>query len=1382
MYDFVTLDKEWNAKEQRYIYRPAFIAKSTIRDLMTRGRDFYAIYDPETGLWETNYNKALEMIDHQIREAAEKDAGPDAMADPAHKPKILRLVDTKNGLIDKFAKFVTKDLKDNYHELNQKMIFSNTEVKKEDYATRRLEYPLIEEPTPYYDKLCDTLYLPDERQKWEWLVGSVIAGEQQKIQKMLVFYGEPGTGKSTIIDKVLVDCVFGGKDGGYSSEFEANNLVGKDSFGTDFLENSALFVYDNDAELGIINSKTTLNKIISHESVVVNVKFKSKFTVRPRCILVIGSNEPVQLAPNSGMNRRLIDIRPTGNLIPPEVYDDILDHLPYERSGIAWRCYSVYKKLGKNYYKNYVAEDMLTATSPFQNFVVENYYELKDGISLANAYQLYCSYAEACNFKTTMVRYKFRDTLKLYYDSYKDQHFDGFRHSKIGIKVEEEKGCEEESIDTNVSWLCFDRDVSILDDILRDCPAQYTNSSGNPITNWDNVDTHLCNIDTHKLHFVRVPLNHIVIDFDIKDENGKSLTKNMEAANKFPPTYAELSKSGSGIHLHYIYAGDPNDLAAVFGPNIEIKVFNGKSALRRKLTKCNGLDVAPIASGLPFKEQKMVSNSDFEGEQKLRNTIIKTIKREIALIPSTKCGVDFIETLLKNAYASGGRYDVRDLQQYVTAFAAESHNHGPECVARSAKFQYVCKAILDEEKELLKKEEDFPEDAPIIIFDVEIYPSSEQVGITKGTRANLPARFIVCWKFLGNDNVQKMLNPSPEELKKIFMDRKYRPIGFNNLPYDNHMIWARMQGYTEEELYRLSCKLIDKHLSRDAKFGQAKHLSYTDILDYCSAANKMSLKKWEYKLQKKFAKDHPGEPNPHIHKEWNIPWNLPITDKEAIEATDYCCNDVRETEGVFLATQDDFEARLMLAQMSGLTPNDSTNAHTTEILTHGYKDPTQEYVYTDLSTIFPGYEYNEYGIDPSRYDGEKIVRGKSIYMGKDPGEGGYAICPKPGMYTNVALLDVASMHPHSAIKLNIFGDEITKRYENLVEGRVAVKHIREIGDDAYQDAVHRIGSVVVDALKGSSGDELKKKCKSIANALKTAINAVYGLTSAKFQNRLRDPRNVDNIIAKYGALFMITLRKKVEEMGYTVVHIKTDSIKIANADKRIVDFVNKMGKEYGYTFEHEATYDKICIVNDAVYIAKYMDPNECEKIYGYAPEENKDHYEEGTPWTATGTQFQVPYVYKKLFSGEEIEFEDLCETKTVQAGTLNIMYTDGDESFIKPVGGNEELFESDNSGDPNVSFVGRVGLFCPVLPPHGGDLVRINEGKAYAVTGTKGFKWVEADTARLHQDWVDETYYKNLCDKAIETINQYGSYESFISDDFGINYIPDGVDEEVPFE
>jgi len=98
------------------------------------------------------------------------------------------------------------------------------------------------------------------------------------------------------------------------------------------------------------------------------------------------------------------------------------------------------------------------------------------------------------------------------------------------------------------------------------------------------------------------------------------------------------------------------------------------------------------------------------------------------------------------------------------------------------------------------------------------------------------------------------------------------------------------------------------------------------------------------------------------------------------------------------------------------------------------------------------------------------------------------------------------------------------------------------------------------------------------------------------------------------------------------------------------------GEIYGYTFEHEATYDKMCLVNDAVYIAKYASKEQCEDLYDYIPEDNKKN---AGQWTATGTQFQVPYVFKKLFSKEEVTFDDMCETKSVTSA----LYLDMNEDL-----------------------------------------------------------------------------------------------------------------------
>ena len=1339
MFDFLRVNKTY--RSGRYHYKPTFIVKSSAKDIMTRGGEFYAFYDETTGLWSRSKTNLFEKIDEMVRNYAKEEMGELYLADKEHGAVIVEMSDSANELSTQFKRFCDS-MGDHWNGLDQKMVFSNTEIKRTDYATKTLDYPLQEGPTTYYETLTDVLYLPDEREKWEWAVGCMIAGDQRKIQKMFAFYGEPGTGKSTVIGKIIADLIMGGYEMGYATKFEANLLCGGNDFGTDFLENDSVLVYDDDAEMGMITVRSTLNKIISHEPIRVNIKFKKPFITRPNCVMFVGTNDPIQLSPNSGMKRRLIDIRPTGNLLTAEAYDECMEHLPFERSGIAWRCLETYKRLGKSYYDHYIAEDMMARTSPFHNFVIENVMELKDGISLAKAYDIYIKYAEICKFQNELVRYKFRDTLKLYFDKYEDTKFSGFRWEKIGKARPVEVPLELKS------WLNFDCEKSLLDNDYISQPAQYANADGLPSKKWENVKTTLADIDTSKLHYVKVPNEtHIVADFDIKDEDGnKSLEKNMEAASKFPPTYAELSKSGCGIHLHYIYTGgDPKDLSRIFDNNVEIKVFTGNSALRRQVTRCNDIPIAEISSGLPMKEvkggQKMIDWDGYKNEKVLRAMIIKNLKKEYH--PATKPSVDYINDLLNKAYESGATYDVRDMQNDILAFAMGSTHKADYCVGLVANMRFCSKDIAD------KESEDYvvDENAEKIIFDVEISPNylqylayctANNLPINHTIPKDTPAHFLICWKFLGDDKkVQKMLDPSPKDVEKLF---KYAMIGFNNRNYDNHMVWAASQGYTPAELYSLNTKIIGEN-SKAAKFGQAYNLSYTDIYDFASAGNKQGLKKWEIDLGIK-------------HLEWNRPWYEPIPDSRLVNWCEYCSNDVVSTEKVFYHLQDDFEAREILAKIAGGTVNDTTNSLTTRLLTHDIDDPQSQYIYTDLSTIFPGYEHHPEGIPKERYSdkpGTKVSTRKSIFEGEDPSEGGYANCPNPGVYFDVDLFDIASMHPHSAIALKIFGKIITKRFENLVEARVAIKHIKEIGDEAYNEALKRVDAikdgsskVIEEILKGLSGDALKKKCKAIANALKTAINSVYGLTSAKFDNKLRDPRNIDNIVAKYGALFMISLKHRLEDMGVTVVHIKTDSIKVANCDAKIKKFIFDYGKKYGFTFEHEAHYSKMCIIDDAQYIA-YEDEADGEKL-------------EEPFWTVTGAKFAPPYLFKSLFTHEPIEFNDFPETKSVSDASIYIC-EDGIEKFV-----------------------GRIGSFVAVKDGFGGDLKRVKGDKEAAVTGTKGYLWNEAELIREHPERINMDYYRKQCDDAVATINKFYPFDEFIGcDPQGLMFINEAEGEEVPF-
>jgi hypothetical protein len=258
------------------------------------------------------------------------------------------------------------------------------------------------------------------------------------------------------------------------------------------------------------------------------------------------------------------------------------------------------------------------------------------------------------------------------------------------------------------------------------------------------------------------------------------------------------------------------------------------------------------------------------------------------------------------------------------------------------------------------------------------------------------------------------------------------------------------------------------------------------------------------------------------------------------------------------------------------------------------------------------------------------------------------------------------------------------------------------------------------------------------------------------------------------------------------------------------------GKKWGYTFEIEDIYEKMCLVNDAVYIAlrDRKDPSwidECEK----AKKDGKKDIP--TRWTATGAQFQHPYVFKKLFSHEDISFRDLCETKTVTSS----LYLDMNEK-LSDVSGFEKDLEKlqkraktllkaegysgtweewpewrkanpdamDQSGGSiyaelddllkdeevlkeliaeghNYIFIGRAGSFCPVKPGCGGGILcREKDGKYYSATGCKGYRWREGESLMDadRMDMVDMGYFESLADGARKAIENYGPFEEFASE------------------
>lgn len=1336
MIDFLMISTRSTKRGVIEIY-PKFIIKKS-SDLMIRGGDFYAIWLEDRGLWSTDEQDALQLIDRELdRYAEENRKNFDSSV------KVLHMWDSESGMIDSWHKYCQKQMRDSFHMLDEKLIFSNTPTNKKDYASKKLKYPLEEGTINAYDKLMSTLYSETEREKIEWAIGSIVCGDSKKLQKFMVLYGAAGTGKSTVLN--IIQQLFDG----YYSVFDAKALgSSSNSFALEAFKSNPLVAIQHDGDLSRIEDNTRLNSLVSHELMTVNEKFKSTYANRFKCFLFMGTNKPVKITDaKSGLIRRLIDVSPSGDKLSPKEYKTVMKQIEFELGAIAYHCQNVYLA-NPGMYDDYIPVAMLGASNDFYNFIIDSYHVFKkeDGTTLKASWEMYKTYCDEAKVPFPFSQRIFKEELKNYFRDYKERfnlddgtrvrsYYIGFRTEKFEEQTISEKEEPEQKL------IEFKAQPSVFDKECADCPAQYATSSEIPTSKWEKVKTKLSSIDTSKLHYVKVPENHIVIDFDVPDKDGnKSFELNLKEASKWPPTYAELSKSGQGIHLHYIYAEDPAKLSRIYDDHIEVKVFNGKSSLRRKLTKCNNLPIATINSGLPLKGEKQVIN--FEGvksEKGLRTQIKRNLNKEYH--PATKPSIDFIYKILEDAYASDLHYDVTDMRNAVLAFAASSTHQADYCIKLVNKMQFKSADQSSGTKN---------DDAKLVFYDVEVFP-------------NL---FLVNWKIEGEGKpVVRMINPTSAEIEELM---RFRLVGFNCRRYDNHILYARLMGYTNEQLFSLSNRIING--SANCFFGEAYNVSYTDVYDFCS--KKQSLKKWEIEL------------GIH-HQELGLPWDQPVPEEMWTKVAEYCDNDVIATEAVFNARKADFTARQILADVAGMTVNDTTNSLTTKIIFGNNRKPQDQFNYRFMGEVTPDCEPWTITEDMVLYDhlgdenftlfnkdgkpvfpGYTFEGGKSIYRGEEVGEGGY-VYAEPGMYSNIALLDIASMHPSSIVAEELFGPEYTKRFNEILQARIAIKH------KEFDKAKKMLNGALAKYLTDEAA------AADLAQALKIAINSVYGLTSASFDHPFRDNRNKDNIVAKRGALFMVNLKHEVQRRGFTVAHIKTDSIKIPDATPEIIQFVMDYGKQYGYNFEHEATYDRMCLVNDAVYIAKYKDGKHAGE------------------WTATGTQFQVPYVFKKLFSKEPIEFEDMCETKSVTSA----LYLDMNEGLpdvselekelerivkrAKEFGVTMDL--SGNSGDAeldplvkeiakghNYHFIGKVGQFCPIKPGCGGGiLLRETENKKTgekgyaAATGSKGFRWLESEMVRElgKENDIDRTYYNNLVDEAVKSLSSYGDFERFVADE-----------------
>lgn len=1204
-------------------------------DLIVRGGAFAYYWDGEQ--WSKDLRDIVLNIDSNIKSAVNevRSEHPDSTI------KYGLAENSNSGIVTKFQKYCqalqTKDI-----AFNTTIFFDNQTPKRDDYSTIQLNYHPQPGKCDSFDKLAGTLYAPEELDKILWAIGALLTGNMPKIQKFLFLYGAAGTGKGTMLD--IISKIFQE----YRADIDLEKLTNGSQFGTSQIVDVPLLV-DSDSKIDRIKKDTDLLKLVSHEPVMVRKLYQDGYSVAFQGLLVTASNARYDAKNvNSGIHRRALVVHPSGNIVSKEDYNRLMNDINYEVPYIAQKAIDRYTELGEAFYDNYRDEEMVNYSDPFHACVSENLplFTEKDGITLNQAASIYKEYIEELGWETKGVKQKVKLRLPDYYREFsKYKMIDGVRLTRYysGFKTEKFPFLNGKDKPKNVveceqpSWLDLSEQPSLFDKEAAAYPAQLANENGTPKYKWDTVRTTLKDIDTSELHYVKVPQSHIVLDFDMKNENGeKDLELNIKEALSYPQTYAEVSKSGGGLHLHYWYDGDVTKLKNLIKDDVEVKVYTGKSSLRRKLIKCNNLPIAHIATGLPLKEKEVIMYKDIEDihwtEKKLR-TFIENCMDKVHH-SATKPEMDFIYTVLEQAKDTGVKYNLNDMLDSLTKFAMHSTHNSDYCLGIVNKLTLSTYQTEDE----IGNGNDIIDDKDIVFFDIEVF-------------SNL---FLVCWKKNGfeipawvYDDLDKDINSGnnyqPSDiLKSNWYDQhknkdygiwcnptvnqleyllQHPLVGFNNRKYDNHILYNASLGATPMELYMQSQNIIN-HTGDGGMKPAAYNLSYADLYEFMDI--KQSLKKWEIALGL-------------THDEFEFPWDQPLAVSNWARCAMYCMHDVDATDKVFNdkhAGQPAWMARKVMCELTEMSPNTKTQTLAEKFLFGDEQRPQDNFVWYDLAKEFPGYTF-----DPNR-------KPASDYHGKDPSEGGY-VSSKPGVYgvsakdynegniidpetgrcKLVTYIDVASLHPHSLIAINYFG-RYTPKFQALVKCRMHIKH----GElDKAASAFSDIDPALSEKLSKFLNDP--SLINGLAHAMKIIINIVYGMTSAKYDNKFRDPRNVDNIIAKRGALFMMMLEEELNARGCNVIHVKTDSMKITNYLQEDIQYAMDRANEFGYTFELECIFDRIALTNKSTNIGHI---------------EGKPEYD-AHAWEAVGAQYAEPYVFKKLFSHEELVEDDYMVLKSSTA-------------------------------------------------------------------------------------------------------------------------------------
>lgn len=402
---------------------------------------------------------------------------------------------------------------------------------------------------------------------------------------------------------------------------------------------------------------------------------------------------------------------------------------------------------------------------------------------------------------------------------------------------------------------------------------------------------------------------------------------------------------------------------------------------------------------------------------------------------------------------------------------------------------------------------------------------------------------LVVFKNYDKETVAHFWNGEFEGIDDVIKDKIL--VGYNNYSYDDYVLECMRRNRPQSEIKRLNDDIIENSLDFFSPLTLPKNYISLDCMQQLGPGGKRaqpSLKRIEANLGKSIIE---------TQVDFNI--DRPLTEEERVSTLKYCEYDVESTIDIFKLRYKSyffpkFNVISMLdesIQQNALRWNTTTIAANvlTDKKIRGYAHhellPHKPDVNIDDSLLYKDIEeleqeeLNLYRKVPEDvvdvWGGNVVVNGKSkkkithdaFGCTFEFGFGGlHGVNNSRSKFENVYLLDVTSMYPNILIYLGALGVNPTKRFGEILEERIAIKHTNPVKATAY----------------------------------KLILNSVYGQMKNKY-SKLFNSIGAESVCI-YGQIALYDLCNRLYDAGYTLINANTDGIAF-----------NGFPKDQNYTYE-----------------------------------------------------------------------------------------------------------------------------------------------------------------------------------------------------------------------